>query len=357
MDYRLPNVNIKHFTKTQAYDGDFSTLFVIFSKNILVKRPILLTKKHQFEMIEDIQEDIFLKNAIEAFFVNGGDRLYLLFIKIGQKRFNLDKFHNILVQECDGLNDIELISAINVFDEDLYLHSFSMKEILKIQATINNYCSVTHRISITDINKDFENHYLNSLGKSLLYYPWIINKKNKALPPSIYAAGLFSKMAKANKYFESIANKELLNTQDIELRLDENELELLRKNRINPVIFMPHRGVRFWGVKSFDENLDTINEVRVLKYIKRKLVKMSQVYLFEPNTIFLEAQVILMVKVFLSKLENIGAILAFDVERNDESLIKENEIIIDIAVALATPIEFINIRLNKIDKDSTLTIN
>lgn len=357
MDYRLPSVNIKHFTRTHPYEGDFSTIFILFSPTMAFEKPILFTKKHQFETISELQDEIFLKRAVEAFFVNGGDRLYVLFVTVKDKDFTIDKFYQTLVQECDNLNDIEVISAINLFDEEVYLKLFSARKVIEIQRSINNYCSKTHRISITDINKDFNEANLNVMGKTLLYYPWIVDYNNKILPPSIYAAALFSKNAKDNRYFESIANKSILNTLDVEFRLDDYELEKLIQNRINPVIFIPHRGVRFWGVKSFDENLDTINEVRVLKYIKRRLIKMSRVYLFEPSTIFLEAQIILMVKVFLEKLENIGSIQGFDIQRNEESLIEGNEIIIDISVALATPIEYINIRLNKLDKDAVIHLS
>jgi hypothetical protein len=63
-----------------------------------------------------------------------------------------------------------------------------------------------------------------------------------------------------------------------------------------------------------------------------------------------------MVKIFLEKMETIGALEAFDVERNEESLVQGNEIIIDISVAISTPIEFISIRLNKVDKDGIINL-
>jgi hypothetical protein len=357
MNYTLPNVNIKHFSKTTPYNGDFSTLFVLFVPNISFNQPIILTKKHQFDTITELQDNEFIQRCVEAFFVNGGDRLYLLFAPIEEfKKFQVKKFENFLIKECDRLKDVEVITAINLFDTDVYKELISPRKILKIQRVITNYCEQSHKVAITDINSSFKKEYLNLLGKTVIYYPWIIDSHNEPVPTSVYASALFSKMAKENLYFESIANKDLLNVRDVEFRLDENELEDLLKDTINPVVFIPHRGVRIWGVKSFDEKLDTINQVRVLKYIKRKLIKMSRVYLFEPNNIFLEAQMILMVKIFLEKMETIGALQSFDVERNEESLIQGNEIIIDIAVAISTPIEFISIRLNKVDKDSIINL-
>ena len=355
MDYGLPNVSIKHFSKIEPYSGDFSTLFILFSPYISFSTPIVLTKKYQLSTITQLQDDEFLRRSVDAFFANGGDRLYLLFFQVKDK-FNLLEFNDFLIKSCDRLNDIEVISAINLFDDDIYENILSMREILEVQRTINNYCESSHRVSISDINSDFKKEYLHIIGKTILHYPWIIDSSSQKLPPSIYASALFSKMAKNDKYFESIANKPIVNVSDVEFIFDDNELKDLLKNNINPIIFMPHRGVMIWGVKSFDEKLDSVNELRVMKYIKRRLIKSTRIYLFEPNSIFLEAQILLMLKVFFDKLETIGAIEKFTVEIDSSSRQIENEIIINISLAFSTPIEFINIRLNKSDKDGILGV-
>ncbi|MDQ7084103.1 MAG: hypothetical protein Q9M36_03870 [Sulfurovum sp.] len=357
MDYGLPNVSIKHFSKIEPYSGDFSTLFIVFLPNVPFSKPIVLTKKYEFGLIEELQDNGFLKRAIHAFFANGGDRLYLLFFEVTKKKkLNITSFHHFITQSCDSLNDIEVISAINLFSNDIYQNILSMREILSIQRTINNYCAHSHRISISDINSDFKRAYLHSIGKSVIYYPWIMDNNNESLPPSIYASALFSKMAKANKYFESIANKPILNSADVEFRFDDNQLKRFTEDKINPVIFMPHRGVMIWGIKTFDETLDSVNELRVMKYIKRRLIKSTRIYIFEPNSLFLEAQILLMLKVFFENLEKMGAIEKYNVSIDKSSEKAENEIIININLAFSTPIEFINIRLNKADKDGALGI-
>jgi len=355
MNYSLPNVSIKHFSKIEPYSGDFSTLFVLFSPSISFSKPIVLTKKYQLSTITQLQGNGFLQRAVDAFFANGGDRLYLLFFQV-EDEFNLLEFDDFLIKSCDRLNDIEVISAINLFDDDIYENILSMREILEVQRTINNYCEGSHRVSISDINGDFKKEYLHIIGKTILHYPWVMDSSNQKLPPSIYAAALFSKMAKEDKYFESIANKAIENVSDVEFRFDDNDLANLVKDKINPLIFMPHRGVMIWGVKSFDEKLDTVNELRVMKYIKRRLIKSTRIYLFEPNSVFLEAQILLMLKVFFDNLENIGAIEKFTVGVDSSSMKMDNEIIINISLAFSTPIEFINIRLNKADKDGALGI-
>lgn len=357
MDYALPKISITHFSKMESYDGDFSTLFIVFSSNDYIQKPILLTKKHQIGTIDELTGDEFLKRSVEAYFSNGGERLYLLFYQVPQLgKFEATKFSKFLIKECDSLNDIELISAINLFDETIYNELLSLHEIVDIQRLINAYCDQSYRISISDLPNNDTKEHLDIIGKSIIYYPWILDSYDLPLPPSIYAAALFSKMAKSNKYFESIANKELINTKDVNEVLDDIALDELVDDNINPVLFIPHRGVRIWGVRTFNHSLDSVNELRVMNYIKRRLVKMSRVYLFEPNSIFLEAQIILLVKSFLEKLESIGALSYQNVIRDDDSLIVGNEIIINIHISFNTPIEYINIRLNKIDKDGLLSI-
>ena len=303
MDYGLPNVNIEHFSRVEPYDGDFSTLFIIFSKTIDINKPILLTKFSQFITIKELENEKFLKKAVDVFFRNGGDRLYLLFYKLEDSGFRLINFKKILTRECDRLNDVEVISAINLYDKEIYKKVFNLQRVVRIQKSINRYCQDSHKISITDINQEFKKRDFELLGKTVIYYPWIVTRDKTTLPPSIYASALFSKMAKNEKYFESIANKNLYEADDIEILFQKQELANLVKQRVNPVINMPHRGVMFWGVKTFGENQDTVNELRVMKFIKRRLIKISQMYVFEPNSFILEMQIITIVKSFLERLE------------------------------------------------------
>ncbi len=353
MDYTIPNVSVEHFTKIEPYDGDFATLFVSFSRTLSISKPILIEKFVEFLSIVEFESEFFLKESIDAFFRNGGERLYLLNYQVkDNQKFDILKFKETLTREADRFHDAEVVSAINLYDSSVYNEIFNINEILNIQRVINDYCKLSDKISISDINEDFKDEYLDLLGPTVIYYPWIVNSRNVTLPSSIYASALLSKLAEDAKYFHSIANQEIINTEDVEHRLEQNSLLELVKNRINPVIYMPHRGVRIWGVKTFDDRLDTINELRVLKYIKRKLKKISRMYIFEPNSMFLEAQVILMVNVFLEELVEIGALTSIKVESNKEFGNAEEMIVIDIEVAFSIPIEYIHIRLNKVDREN-----
>ncbi len=352
MDYTLPSVNIEHFSKIEPYEGDFSTFFIYFSKTINHKKPIVFDKLSQFFKIKELREDKFLKKAVEVFFRNGGERLYIWFYRVEKRGFRVTKFKKELERECDRLNDVEVLVAINLYNEEIYNKIFSTQRVIRIQKIINEYSKKAHKISITDINEDFKEEYFDIIGSTIFFYPWIISNNNIKLPPSIYASALFSDKAKNEKYFESIANIALFEVNGLEFDFNRDKLKYLSKNRINPVIFMPHRGVMFWGVKTFGENQDTINELRVMKYIKREIIKISQIYVFEPNSFELEMQIVTMINSFLERLEKIGAVETFIVEsltKNEDRV--NGKIVINIEVAFSIPIEFINIKLTKIDRE------
>ena len=352
MDYGLPNISIEHFTKSVPYDGDFATLFVVFSKTINQEKSIILNKVSEFNRIKELRDDKFLQKAVEVFFRNGGERLYLFFYFVEKIGFRLNKFKKKLSRECDRLNDVEVVVAINLYSPEIYNKIFLIQRVLRIQREINSYCKKAHKISISDINEDFKEEYLDLITNTIIYYPWIVDYKGSLLPPSIYASAMFSKMAKDNKYFESIANKVLYGAEDVTFRFDRERLSSLVKNRINPVIFMPHRGVMFWGVKTLGEIQDTVNELRVMKFIKRKLIKISQMYVFEPNSFELEVQISTIVQSFLEGLEKIGAVESFIVERATTNKDRaKGQMVINIEVAFSIPIEFIRIRLTKMDRE------
>ncbi|MBN2825963.1 MAG: hypothetical protein JXQ76_11600 [Campylobacterales bacterium] len=354
MDYTIPNVSIEHFMdRGEMAEGDFSTLFVILSPTVLLQKPLLLTRLSDFYRIDTLgEEEPFLKRAVEAFFKNGGVLLYLLFYPITHQKFDLNAFEKHLIQECDQLIDVEVISAVNLYSQELYKRFLKMGEIVQIQRIINNYCHKSDRISLSDICHEFEDNYFDILGNTVIYYPWIIDNTHYSLPPSIYAAALLSRLGDESNFFKSVANKELINTQDIEYELEHEELAHLSKNRVNPVLNIPHRGVRLWGIKTFDDTLDTLNELRVMKLVKRKIKRISKIYLFEPNDIMLEEKIKFLVAILLDKLLKVGALKEYNIDSPNHDQRDSEKLVIEIMLGFSTPIEYINIRLNKIEKEN-----
>ncbi|MEA3354629.1 MAG: phage tail sheath subtilisin-like domain-containing protein [Campylobacterota bacterium] len=357
-----PGVFIRHNKSiNENSQEEFSVLFLTFSNCGFSKQLIALDSFTQVLEYGFLKQNEFLYKAIDVYFSNKGKKLYILNFPIEDENyFNILEFDNFISRNCDNLVDLEIMLALDLYDPKIYKNILSQRTIVSIQRSINKYCETNSRLSISDICEDFEEQYFDMLGETLIYYPWIKDKTSTLLPPSVYAAALFSKYAHENKFATSIANKEILNAVDIQRDLSDYEKQDLISHRVNPVVFIPHQGVRIWGTKTFDSNVDTTNELRVYKYIKRNLYQIAKVYIFEPNNKNLESRVLMEVRGFLFDLWDKGFLAgsssdeAYSVTTDIDDINKrENILSIKVAVALIKPLEFILIELNKVAQDGT----
>jgi hypothetical protein len=362
MNSNIPGVYIKHNKSVgKIIEQDFATLFLIFNDDNFNTPLITIDNFSQVNEYSFIKKNIFLQKAIEVYFANKGDKLYILNYPIKTKQsFDLLEFESFLSRSCDTLMDLEVIISPDLYGKKIYGNILGQRDIVAIQRSINNYCSASHRVSITDIPNDFDFNYLDIFGETSIYYPWIIDKSSILLPPSIYVSAMFSKFAKENKLAASVANKEIINAINIEKTLTKDERGILLDNRINPIILVPHQGVKIWGTKAFDSKVDTSTEQRIMKYIKRNLYRIGKAYVFEPNDNKLKDKILLHVESFLYKLWKAGGLAG---ETKEQAYNSSGDIIttdmddkiltINIAVSLVKPIEFIYIELNKVAQDGT----
>lgn len=362
MSSNIPGVFIKHNKSiSQVLDEDFATLFLTFN-DINFTNPLIVLKDYsQANKYKFIKKDIFLYKAIEVFFANKGNKLYILNYPIKSKKsFDILEFENFINRSCDTLMDLEVVVGLDLYSSNIYNEILGQKYIVSIQRVINNYCTKTNRLSITDIPNDFNSKYLDIFGETIIYSPWIRDKSSILLPPSVYVGAMLSKFADQDKLAASVANKEIFNAIDLESNLTKDEKSILLENRINPIILVPHQGVRIWGTKAFDSKVDTTSELRIMKYIKRNLYRIGKAYVFEPNDNNLKDKILMQVENFLYNLWEKGGLAgkvkdhAYHI--NGETTITDANdkiLTINIAVALVKPIEFIYIELNKVAQDGT----
>lgn len=121
---------------------------------------------------------------------------------------------------------------------------------------------------------------------------------------------------------------------------------------INPITFIPGRGILVMGQKTtspVSKATDRINVSRLVKYIKRQLRKSLFAYLFEPNDEITRRNVKAAVDNFLSTLIDRRALYDFaticDEENNTPQTIDANELYIDIAIKPVKAVEFIYTRV------------
>ena len=352
MNNSLASVNIKQ-TTIKPYSKkklEFSTLFINLSTNVDTSLELIF----KYSQIKDQNIEPNLHNAIKAYFDNGGKILYILNYSL--ENFDLKFFMEYIKKACDNLLDIEVIATPTLLQSNLEL-----KECVRVLALVAEYSSESNRLFVMDINEDIKNEYLDMLGEGVIYYPWFKNKLGELVAPSSVATGIMSKNADQDIFFHSIANKKIESLKYLDFELEKDEASKLLKEGINPILFMHNDGLKIWGVNAFNSKFKTINEVRVIKYIKKNLKELMRNDLFEINSAKLKDKIYSKTNHFLYGLWQMGALAG---ESKDEAYLidanfetdkgEDNKLEFYISVALSKPLEFINIKLERIQKDGMM---
>jgi len=365
-NYILPGVYIEEGVQEKRIDlNTFSTLFLSFeidAEDIEGTQKIIhLQSLSDISRYESLKEELFITKTIYIYFENGGKNLYLM-PQPSSREVLLDSEHyqQFLENRIDSLIDIETILAIDIFDEDII--KLTDKEKQKIQNRISRYCKKTNRLSLMDLPFDKSPlDYSKEMDSTIVFYPWMVDKKAELVPPSIYASSLLSKLASEKKVFHSLANIKIKSAIDSNLIVNRDYASKLYSNDINPIIYVQNDGYKIWGIKTLSDDIYDINTLRVFFLIKRALYLISKEYIFEPHNHILEEKIVRKVKNFLFELWKSGALKGASEE--EAFIIKVNnspELSISIAISIAKPLEFIVIHLNRTtssDLQSTLNIS
>jgi phage tail sheath protein FI len=134
------------------------------------------------------------------------------------------------------------------------------------------------------------------------------------------------------------------------VQLTEGQRDTLYANKINPIAFIPNRGLVVFGQKtlaSVASAMDRVNVARLLAFLRYELDNLAKPFLFEPNDIMTRGQVEDTFNRFLEELITKRALFDFlvvcDDTNNTPARIDRNELYIDIAIQPVKAIEFIYI--------------
>ena len=134
--------------------------------------------------------------------------------------------------------------------------------------------------------------------------------------------------------------------------LSEGQRDTLYANKINPIAFIPNRGLTVFGQKTLSpvsSAMDRINVARLLVHMRYQLDLLAKPFLFEPNDRVTRDQVTDTFNRFMEDLVTKRALFDFlvvcDETNNTSARIDRNELYIDIAIQPVKAIEFIYIPL------------
>lgn len=349
-----PGIAIKHDASVlkQRTSSEFSSLLISFNQE--AGNTLDYYESYKATAVnENINTASVLGSAVKSYFEMGGVDLYLLnYAQI--QAFDLYDFEDFIRSYCDSLEDLEIIFMPTLLDD----FALQTVPVVKIMNIVNDYAKKSDRISICDVNENILKNELDNINETLIYYPAFIDKNDKRVAASVVASALLSKLAQEEKFFHSIANKKINYLSQQEKVLNKSDVKDLEIDGINPIIYQRSLGHRIWGVRAFNSQFNSVNEMRSMKYIKRQLKALSREFLFESNSISLHDRLFFKINYFLNSLWQLGAlsgatqdeayILNAQYNEDDKG---DNTLIFSLSVALSRPLEFITIKLHRLEND------
>lgn len=136
----------------------------------------------------------------------------------------------------------------------------------------------------------------------------------------------------------------------VPVQLSAGQSDVLYENDVNPIRFIPGRGLVIYGQKTLsavDSALNRVNVSRLVNYLNYQLDNLAKPFLFEPNDQYTRDAVQRTFESFMGDLVALRAVYDFavlcDETNNTPDRIDRNELWIDIAIKPTKAVEFIYI--------------
>ena len=195
-----------------------------------------------------------------------------------------------------------------------------------------------------------------------LYYPWLkvpdpldVDKLMRAVPPSGHVAGVYAQIDNKFGVQHPPANVALEFITDVVDEVTALQQEELNPHDVNAIRPFRGRGIRVWGARSLaasdDDEWRFIHARRLMSMIEESVYKSMQWTVFEPNDFSLRRTLVHSLSVFLEAIWRQGGLkgarpsegfyVKCDDTNNPPSVIDAGQMICEVGIAIAAPMEFI----------------
>lgn len=338
------------------------------------KKPKLLTSMGEFEKVFGTAEDLrgtnrgpnYLALAVQAFFNEGGTRLYIARVKGPVTSVaNWSQALNALAP----LEDISIVAAPGV--TEIAAIGETVQQLLIAHAAAPK----AYRIAVLDVPRgldingarDWRAKFDSSFAA--FYYPWIKTPvapgaAARVLPPSGFLCGIYARTDIERGVFKAPANEVIQGAIGFETDLNDAAPEILNPLGVNCLRFFPGRGFRVWGARtaSSDPEWKYVNVRRYLLYLEQSIDRGTQWVVFEPNNERLWSNVRQSIEDFLFNEWKNGALLGDKPEQAffvkcDRTTMTQNDldngmVICLVGVAPLRPAEFVIFRIGQKTADA-----
>jgi hypothetical protein len=209
-----------------------------------------------------------------------------------------------------------------------------------------------------------------------LYYPWLkvpdstnANGKTRLVPPSGHVAGVYARIDNQFGVHHPPANAALEFVTDVADEITAIQQEELNPFSVNAIRPFNGRGIRVWGARSVAERNDSdwkfIHARRLMSMIEESVYKSMQWAVFEPNDYSLRRTLVHSLSVFLEQIWRQGGLkgalpaeafyVKCDETNNPPSVVDAGQIVCQVGVAVAAPMEFIIFEIRRGPSDTQVT--
>jgi hypothetical protein len=196
-----------------------------------------------------------------------------------------------------------------------------------------------------------------------IYYPWlkvpdsleVDGEPSRRVPPSGSVAGAYAYTDLNFGVQKPPANVELLSAMDVGESISDAEQGALNDNSVNAIRAFPGRRIRLWGVRSLaspdDSDWKFIHVRRLMSAIEETLQRYSRWVVFRNNDAALRLSLKHSLEVMLHGIWAKGGLkggtpaqaffVKCDETNNPQPVIDQGQLICQVGVAVAAPMEFI----------------
>lgn len=259
---------------------------------------------------------------------------------------------------------------------------FADEDVYRVQAAMLAHCeSLRDRVAVLDPPygtaadprrglspvRAWRRRFDSSFGA--LYYPWAMvsdplrlgGAPARPIPPSGHVAGYIARSDLAIGVHKAPANGALTWIQGLTVAVDETLHGVLNEEHVNAIRAFPGRGLRIFGARTLSSDPDWrfLNVRRLLLMIEKAIGLACQWAVLEPNDAATRSKIHLSLTSFLLLMWQRGALagatpaegffVRCDEDTTPAAARDRGELVAEVGVAPVKPLEFIVLRVGRID--------
>ena len=399
-DYLSPGVYIEEFEiGAKPIEGVSTSTagFVGFAERGPLNIPTLVISFAQYQSIfggylpkrsGDVR---WLSYAVEAFFNNGGQRVYVTRVaELNKSKSDPASYATGVDAVVMGKDDAEPSKRTGIHTlkniNEISLVAIPGITTQAVQNSLITQCEeMKNRFAVLDpgFGKDLkgiqDQRNLYDSKYAALYYPWLqvydpLSQGPVNAPPSGIICGIYARVDNERGVHKAPANEKINGALGLEKLPDgssriinKGEQDILNPKGINCIRSFPGRGIRVWGARTISgDNLwKYVNVRRLFIYVEESIRENTRWVVFEPNNEKLWGRLKATITEFLTRVWNDGALMgkkpeeAFFVKCDRTTMTQDDidngRLVCIIGIAPVKPAEFVIFRIAQWQGGSAVT--